>query len=405
MKKSSEDQNRINDKTRLLLNFNYASSVLCLVLFFVCLYLLDIKRVIPHIFLGYAIANTLNTTAFKKHGNLTTMAITTSLLSFISTLIITLFSGGINSPFIFVLSIIVLAGYVSTSVFGRIYLQVILSVIIAIYLLSLFEVPFFTNEVPTQSRDFFSFLSLLFSVYLLGGVFGKNLLKAHHKLYKSKTEIEQRIAEKETLLKEVHHRVKNNLQTVSSLLRLQSKNTTSDEIRDLIKSSQNRVVSMAMIHEMLYMHDDISQIEFKLYVQELTQYLIRSIKGVNSNITLNLTIPDIKLGIDTAIPLGLLINEAVTNSLKYGFVDNNNCEIAITLQKKDIDNQYTLTIEDNGVGYSENLDPEKTKSLGLKLIHNLARQLRGSVKRDISKGGTNYIVDFQDIDKHLKSVA
>ena len=139
---------------------------------------------------------------------------------------------------------------------------------------------------PKNLKIFFALFSVLFSVYLLGGVFGKNLLHAHHNLYKTKSKLEEKINEKETLIKEVHHRVKNNLQTISSLLSLQSRNTTDRAVKNLLKSSQNRVISMAMVHEMLYMREDLSKIEYQSYVQELAEYLIRSIKGTSSNITL-----------------------------------------------------------------------------------------------------------------------
>lgn len=241
-------------------------------------------------------------------------------------------------------------------------------------------------------------MSIIFSVYLLGGVLGKNLLRAHHNLYKTKMELEEQITEKETLLKEVHHRVKNNLQTVSSLLSLQARGIDDEEIRNLIKSSQNRVISMAMVHEMLYMRDDISKIKYKSYVQELGEYLVRSVKGSENNVSLTIDIPDIELGIDTAIPLGLLINEAITNALKYGIRDDDQGEIYVALRKED-NREYVLSIGDNGVGFPERVNFKNTKSLGLKLIHNLTRQLKGSIVRDLSKKGTNYVVKFREVDQ------
>ena len=191
--------------------------------------------------------------------------------------------------------------------------------------------------------------------------------------------------------------MKNNLQTVSSLLNLQANNSGNEQLKDLVKGSQNRVLSMAMIHEMLYLRHNLSKIEFKPYVQELTEYLVKSVKGRNKNATINIDIPDIELGIDTAIPLGLLINEAVSNSLKYAFVEHENGQIGITLRKDSAQNTYNLHISDNGIGFSEKLDFRTTKSLGIKLIHKLARQLKGSVKRLQTEKGTNYSITFQDI--------
>jgi len=295
------------------------------------------------------------------------------------------------------LAIIVLGGYISARIFGKIYLILIVCVITLIFWIGEANIDFIEDEVPETSKDLFSLISLLFSVYILGGVFGKDILKAHRALKTSKDEIEKRIDEKEMLLREVHHRVKNNLQTVSSLLNLQAKNSSNDAIKNLVSSSQNRVNSMAIIHEMLYVRDNLSQIEFRSYVQELTEYLIKSAEGKSRNVIINIDIPDIRLGIDTAIPLGLLINEAVTNSLKYGFVEKHKGQIDIKLSKQDNGNTYILGISDNGIGFDKELDFRTTKSLGLKLIHNLARQLKGSVKRELSTQGTNYSIAFQDI--------
>ncbi len=404
MKNLTTNQSRVNDKTRLLLKFNYTSSLLSLLFGFFCFYPLGITKIIPYIFIGYFVLNLINVMAFKNHKNLIRMALITSGLSLVSTLVITLFSGGINSPFIFVLAIIVLAGYISTSVFGKIYFNVIVILIIGIYCLPYANFKLIYNAIPNTSEALFSLLSILFSVYLLGAIFGRNLLKAHHKLYKSKAEIEQRINEKETLLREVHHRVKNNLQTVSSLLSLQARNTKSKQFRKLIKSSQNRVISMAMIHEMLYMHDNISKIEYKSYVKELGNYLIRSLKGSDSQVQLHLDITNVELGIDTAVPLGLLINEAITNSLKYGFEEGVPGQIFVSLKQEEANN-YVLTIGDNGIGFQEDVDLTTNKSLGLKLIHKLARQLAGSVIKDTSKKGTHYVIKFKDISQQFKTVA
>ncbi len=216
-------------------------------------------------------------------------------------------------------------------------------------------------------------------------------------LKSAKRDLHERLHEKDTLLKEVHHRVKNNLQTVCSLLNMQSRGTDDEQMKNLIKSSQNRVMAMAMVHEMLYLRDDLTAIDYKPYVLKLTEYLVKSVKGPDSKVKLAIDIPDIELGIDTAIPLGLLINETITNSLKYGIQDDAEGEIHIELKREDKDD-YVLTIGDNGVGIAESVDPKTTKSLGLKLIHNLARQLKGSITRDWSRKGTNYIVKFKDID-------
>ncbi len=218
------------------------------------------------------------------------------------------------------------------------------------------------------------------------------------------TALEHKLQQKETLLKEVHHRVKNNLQTVSSLLSLQSRSIEDEKISSIIKSSQNRVVSMAMVHEMLYKRDDYtSKIELKPYVQELCEYLVRSVKGNDNKINTKLDIGDFKLSIDTVIPLGLIINETVTNALKYGLPEDVNGEILVKLSKKGV-NTYEMYLGDNGIGFPEDINPKNTKSLGLKLIHNLSRQLRGTVQRDMNSTGTYYQITFEEVIDDFNSV-
>ncbi len=394
-------QYKTDDQTQLMFRFVYVSTTLTAILGVFCLYPLKIYGVVPLAFFVYSILNLANISRFKKRGNLKATAIRSGVISLLVTIAIILYSGGIDSPFIFILGVIVLGGYAGARIFGTIYLNAVIVIIVLIYAVGEAQFSFIMNDVPTESKPHFSLISLLFAVYLVGGVFGKTLLRAHEALNRSKAEIEIRITEKELILREVHHRVKNNLQTVSSLLSLQAKNSANDKIKELIHSSQNRVISMAMIHEMLYIRNNLSKIEFRPYVQELTDYLMNSTDCKSKNIRIKLHIPEVTLCIDTAIPLGLLINEAVTNSLKYGFIDNANGEIDITLKKEDTKNAYVLGIKDDGIGFSEKLNFKNTKSLGLKLIHNLARQLRGSVKRNSCSKGTEYEIAFLDVDRHM----
>jgi len=404
MQKKPQLEERLRDKTRLVIKVNYFSSIFSLIFCCICLFLLDITQVIPYVFLIFGILNLINTILYNYHRSLTLTYNIVSIMTLTGASIITLYSGGINSPFIFVLALIVVAGYVTTKAYGTLYLNLNLLIIVLIYSQSIVDFSFVSNVIPEKSRNIFALISVLFSVYLLGGVFGKNLLHAHHNLYKTKNELEEKINEKETLIKEVHHRVKNNLQTISSLLSLQSRSIADKEVKSLLKSSQNRVISMAMVHEMLYMREDLSKIEYRSYVLELAEYLIRSVKGTSSNITLDIDIPEVKLNIDTAIPLGLLINETVTNALKYGITDENKGKIGIKLRKDDA-NEFQLNIGDDGIGFAETITYKNSESLGLKLIHNLVRQLQGSITRDFSKNGTHYIVKFKEVRDQIPSVA
>ncbi|GGD42850.1 sensor histidine kinase [Muriicola marianensis] len=397
MKKNYIDQERFRDKEKLLIKATNYTSVLCLAFFLFCYFLLDIQTSLSFVFLFYALLSLANTFAYKAHRNLSITYNIASIASLVSTLLVVSFSGGIMSPFIFTLSLLVLAGYATTRSYGKTYLFIICTLVVLLFIQNRFFPLDLTNQVPEISRDIFALLSVLFTVYLLGGIFGKDLMIVHHQLYKSKREMQARSEEKDTLLKEVHHRVKNNLQTVSSLLSLQGRSISDARTRSILKSSQNRVISMAMVHEMLYMRDDLSKIQYRTYVRELSEYLVKSLKGANNKVSLNIDIPDIELGIDTAIPLGLLINEAITNSLKYGIKDDHEGEIHIAIEQED-EHSYVLEIGDNGSGYSDTVNMKSSSSLGLKLIHNLARQLKGTITRDPSKKGTNYIVKFREIE-------
>ncbi len=403
MLKNSKLEDRLRSKIQLVIKVNYFSSIFALVFGIVCFLVLDITQVIPYVFLIFGVLNSANTLLYRYHGSLTLTYNIVSIMTLTGASVITLYSGGINSPFIFVLALIVVAGYVTTKAYGTLYLNLNLLIIILIYSQSIADFSFVTDVVPEKSKNLFALISVLFSVYLLGGVFGKNLLHAHHNLYKIKSELEEKIGEKETLIKEVHHRVKNNLQTVSSLLSLQSRNIGDEEVKSLLKSSQNRVITMAMVHEMLYMREDLSKIDYKSYVQELAEFLVRSIKGTSSNISLSIDIHKVELNIDTSIPLGLLINEVVTNALKFGIVNDNKGEIIIKLRQGE-GKEFLLNIGDNGTGFAETITYKNSNSLGLKLIHNLVRQLQGSVKRDFSKKGTHYIIKFKEIRDQIPSV-
>ena len=400
------DKERLQDKTKLFLRVNYTTSIISILFGALCYFLLGITEVVPFTLLAFGVLNLINLQFFKVHKKILPTFNFSSIIGLLSSFIITLYSGGIHSPFIFMIPLVAFGGFINSSRYGKIYLNVIIVLILLVFTQTIPELKITENAVPESSSAVFSLVSVLFSVFILGNTFGKSLLKTYNALYTSKRVMANQVHEKENLLKEVHHRVKNNLQTVSSLLSLQSRNIENGTMKGLLKGTQNRVIAMAMVHEMLYMRKDISHIEYKSYVQELSEYLIRSIKGIDNNVILKIDIPDIKLGIDTAIPLGLLINESLTNALKYGIEGDEEGEINIKLQKdSEKENCYILEIGDNGIGFPETINYKNTKSLGLKLIHNLTRQLRGTIERDTSKKGTNYIIKFQEIKQQLSPVA
>ncbi|MUG96414.1 PAS domain S-box protein [Scytonema sp. UIC 10036] len=208
-------------------------------------------------------------------------------------------------------------------------------------------------------------------------------------------QLEHSLEEKETLLKEIHHRVKNNLQIISSLLRMQSRRARDESTMVLFQESQNRVQSMALIHEHLYQSPEISQIDFGEYIRSLTDNLFRCYGISQKAILLKIETGGIKLNLDTAIPCGLLINELVSNSLKYAFPKGRRGEIAICLVSA-TDNTITLTVSDTGIGIPESLDWNNTNSLGLRIVHNLTRQLKGTLTLERNHG-TAFHITFSQV--------
>jgi PAS domain S-box-containing protein len=213
---------------------------------------------------------------------------------------------------------------------------------------------------------------------------------------RAEEKIQAALKEKEILLREIHHRVKNNMQIISSLLRLQSKYIKDKEYRVLFEESQNTIRSMSLIHEKLYNSEDISKVDFKEYIGDLVNSLFHSY-GVNTSlITTKINIENVSLGIDFAIPCGLIINELITNSLKYAFPDGRKGEIKIAFSKIN-ENIYELFVGDNGIGIPEEIDIGNTESLGLRLVTMLVNdQLEGEIylKRN---NGTKFRIVFKGV--------
>ena len=198
------------------------------------------------------------------------------------------------------------------------------------------------------------------------------------------------VGEKEILLREVHHRVKNNLQIIISLLNLQSRYMTDETTLAAFRESQNRVRVMALVHEKLYQSIDLTKLDLGNYIRFLGNNLLQFFGIKGKGITLSMDIHDIFLAIDTAIPLGLIINELISNSLKYAFPEGRKGEITLAVQRQD----HTLTIlfKDNGVGIPEDFDWRNAESLGLRLVVSLVDQLDGTIELDRSAGTAFTIV-------------
>lgn len=209
---------------------------------------------------------------------------------------------------------------------------------------------------------------------------------------RAEEKIRASLAEKEVLLKEIHHRVKNNLQVISSLLNLQFSKIPDTETRQALIESQNRVRSMALIHEKIYQSKNLAEVDFREYIQGLAAYLFRSYRATNGNIHLDLKIDQVSLGIDNAVPCGLILNELISNALKYAFPSGSNGEITIRLCQEN-ETQISLVVMDNGVGLPPTFDIDSTQSLGMQLVKMLVMQLGGEMQV-ASDGGARFLIQF-----------
>lgn len=206
----------------------------------------------------------------------------------------------------------------------------------------------------------------------------------------TEAQIRASLQEKEILLKEIHHRVKNNLHVVSNLLDLQSDYIQDETVLELFADSQSRIQSMALIHEQLYQSTDLAQINFGEYIHRLVENLFLSCNEIRGDIQSVLNVEPIFLNLETAVPCGLLINEIITNTFKHAFPNGQSGQICISLYQ---DSQQTLhlTIQDNGVGIPVNINWQDSPSLGLKLVRILSKQIRAEIKLDSSNGTTFYL--------------
>ncbi len=206
--------------------------------------------------------------------------------------------------------------------------------------------------------------------------------------------IKNSLREKEVLLQEIHHRVKNNLQVISSLLNLQSGYIKDPVVKELFRESQDRVKSMALIHEKLYKSTDLARIDFSEYVHSLTQMLFQSYRATRGDIQLKSQVEPVFLDIDTAVPVGLMLNELVSNSLKHAFPTGGPGTIFIDLEPRSKD-EYTLSMRDDGVGVPDDFNVETSNSLGLRLVRILTKQIGGALEFR-SDDETEFKIQFQD---------
>jgi PAS domain S-box-containing protein len=212
---------------------------------------------------------------------------------------------------------------------------------------------------------------------------------------KAEDKLQKSLDEKEVLLKEIHHRVKNNMTVITSLLQLQSGHIEDEKYKDVFNNSINRIRSMALIHEKLYKSKDLSKINFNDYLEDMINSMFMSYGLTSSKVVLKTDVKDVALGIDTAIPCGLIINELVSNSLKYAFPKDRAGEIKVSLCRND-KGEVEMRVRDNGIGMPEDFDFTMTDTLGLSLVNALVRQLQGKIELHREKGA-GFIISFKPI--------
>ena len=213
------------------------------------------------------------------------------------------------------------------------------------------------------------------------------------------------LREKEVLLREIHHRVKNNMQVISSLLNLQARHIEDPAVLEMFQESQRRIRSMALVHEKLYLSKDLSNIEFSQYIQSLALHLFHFYQVDSNLIKLKMDMEKIFMNINAAIPCGLIVNELISNALKHAFPDGRGGEISIELRRAQ-GNKFLLIVSDTGIGFPDGLDFRDTATLGMQIITMLVEQLDGRIELSRQNGSSFKIMFEESIYKpSLESVS
>ena len=253
-------------------------------------------------------------------------------------------------------------------------------------------------EMEIQAKDdkiSLAFISLIFTLLGFAGLVYAYIksLKAQRLIEEQKRIIEASLVEKNSLLKEIHHRVKNNLQMISSLLNLQTKNTRSEAAIRALEEGKSRVKAMALIHQKLYQNDDLSVIEMQDYIESLVNSVQSVFKKGGHGINIMIKAEGVELDIDRAIPFGLILNELVSNSFKYAFYkERKDAKIYIRIRKSEEHSFFEYT--DNGVGMPDDIDEKINLSMGIRLINRLVNQLQSTMNIDKTTEGVRFWFNF-----------
>ncbi|SDL87035.1 tetratricopeptide repeat-containing sensor histidine kinase [Kriegella aquimaris] len=253
------------------------------------------------------------------------------------------------------------------------------------------------QNIEKDERINLVFISLIFTLLGFAGLVYAYLksIKNQRLIAEQKYIIENSLVEKDSLLKEIHHRVKNNLQMVSSLLSLQTKNTRSKAAIEALEEGKSRVKAMALIHQKLYQNDDLSVIEMQGYIESLINSVQSVYKKGGHNINVTIDAEGVELDIDRAIPFGLMLNELVSNSFKYAFPndeDNGNIYIHI---RKNVGQDGYFEYSDNGIGLPEDSEEKANSSMGIRLMNRLANQLQTTLNNDKNVQGVRFWFNFK----------
>ena len=257
---------------------------------------------------------------------------------------------------------------------------------------------FLRNSMVTFVLLLLIILALLYKSFIFKKKTNKVLYTQQNEINKKNSILEKLVVEKEWLLREIHHRVKNNLHMVVGLLASQAEFLKNEEALQAINSSQNRIHAMSLIHQKLFQSENLSLIDMPSYIFELTEYLKESFE-IRKSIRFVLDIDSFNLPLSHSIPIGLIFNEAVTNAIKYAFRDHSEAKIEIYLKTSDNKN-FVLIIKDNGIGLAEDFDPYQSASLGIKLMQGLAEDIQGKFQITSEKG-TKITLEFSINDSTL----